>query len=45
MSAAAATFTQIAEERDLNRLYLNNFGKLIVLVFHADWYTPSLEYA
>jgi len=29
---------ELTEERDFNRLLMNNFGKMIVVVFYADWY-------
>jgi len=32
------------EERDFNRLLMNNFGKMIVVTFYADWYEHSVDY-
>ncbi|KAL4459496.1 hypothetical protein ABPG74_018109 [Tetrahymena malaccensis] len=35
---------EISQERDFNRITLNNFGKLIVITFYADWYDHSVNY-
>lgn len=34
----------VKENRDFNRLCLNNFGKILVLVFHAQWHEYSIDY-
>lgn len=32
---------KVCANNDLARLLMNNFGKLIVIVFYADWYEHS----
>ena len=34
-------FHEIKEEKEFNKLCLNNFDKLFVVLFYADWYEPS----
>jgi hypothetical protein len=35
---------EIKEEKDLNRICLKNFGKIIVIVFYAEWNEHSISY-
>ncbi|KRX05878.1 Thioredoxin-like fold [Pseudocohnilembus persalinus] len=34
----------LEENRDYNRMCMNNFGKIIVIIFHAAWHQHSNEY-
>ena len=35
---------ELLQERDINRITLNNFGKVIVIVFYAEWHEHSRNY-
>lgn len=35
---------ELVQDRDINRVTLNNFGKVIVIVFYAEWHEHSCNY-